>query len=342
LMNTKILRKVLGAILTGALLLGGVSSMAASPPEDIKEARKYAEEMLLPLEGIAGISHVEEPPKIIVYLEHEEHKGKVPDKIKGFDVEVKVIGRIKALGVAGLEVLPQQQSTFGAPVNRTGVVRPIVGGISCGVPEAAFDGIMAGTLGVVTHEPFILSNAHVIAMDKDARFLPIGTPVLQPGTLDGGTLGDRVGALHRYIKIIFGLEGENYADAAIATIDHEIGHLKVALLGADNLTTYTVALTPTEVDEGDWVRKSGRTTGVTENIVIDCSATVKVWYAPDKFAIFYDQILVLQPFALPGDSGSLVDRGGGFVGLVFAGTPYVVVVCKAEHIIKELGIRIAP
>jgi len=58
----------------------------------------------------------------------------------------------------------------------------------------------------------------------------------------------------------------------------------------------------------DAVRKSERTTGVTTNIVFDTDATVKVWYTLSKWAIFYDQILVYQPFIQSGDSRSLVDK----------------------------------
>jgi hypothetical protein len=74
------------------------------------------------------------------------------------------------------------------PVRRTVKIRPIVGGISIGVPEEAFDGKMAGTLGLVVQGSndfyYILSNAHVIATNRKAQFLPLGTAVFQPGTYE--------------------------------------------------------------------------------------------------------------------------------------------------------------
>jgi hypothetical protein len=94
------------------------------------------------------------------------------------------------------------------------------------------------------------------------------------------------------------------------------------------------------VNIGDSVRKSGRTTGVTVNTVFDNGATVKVWYTLSKWAIFYDQILVNQPFIESGDSGSPVDKDGAFVGLAFAGSSSTAVVCKAKYIISGLGIAI--
>jgi hypothetical protein len=333
------------ALLICSLVFMGVNELRAS---SIKEARKHAEEMLLPLEGVAGVSHREDPPRIIVYLEHERYKDKVPREIDGFKTEVIVIGRIKALSLLQLELEERvKPSTYSGPVDRTARVRPIAGGISLGVPEEAYGGKMAGTLGLVVKDStggcyYILSCAHVIAMNSEAQFLSLGTAVLQPGTYDGGTVGDEVGKLHNYIKITFGPKGKNYADAAIAEITiSESDYLVGEVLGSDNLNTYTISGTA-EVRAKDSVRKSGRTTGVTTNTVFDTSATVKVWYTLSKWAIFYDQILVNQPFIESGDSGSPVDKDGAFVGLAFAGSSSAAVVCKAKYIIDGLGITVQP
>ena len=321
------------AFLLCLLILVGVVEVQAS---NIREVRKRAEEMLLPLEGVVGVSHREDPPKIIVYLEHEKYKDRIPDKIDGFKVEVIVVGKIKALSLLQLEYAYTQ------PVSRTAKVRPIVGGISLGVPEEVYGGKMAGTLGLVVQGPggnyYILSNAHVIAMNSKAQFLPLGTAVIQPGSYDGGSVSDKVGELYKYIKIVFGPKGKNYADAAIAKITID-SYLVGEVLDNDNQSTYTISGT-TEVNVGDTVRKSGRTTGVTYGNVTDTAATVKVWYTQSKWAVFYDQILVSQPFVESGDSGSPVDKDGKFVGLVFAGSSNVAVVCKAKYVIDGLGISI--
>jgi len=337
------LKKYISLILLALLLCSFVfMSVSGVQASNIKEARKHAEEKLLPLEGIAGISHREDPPRIIVYIEHEKYKNNVPDEIDGFKTEVIVIGKIKALSLLQLEERIKPSYTYSEPVSRTAKVRPIVGGISLGVPEDVYGGKMAGTLGLIVQGPggyyYILSNAHVIAMDSKAQFLPLGTATLQPGTYDGGTINDKVGELYNYIKITFGPKGKNYADAAIAKVsisDYLVG----GVLDSDNQHTYNISGTA-EVSIGDSVRKSGRTTGVTTNTVFDTDATVKVWYTLSKWAIFYDQILVNQPFIESGDSGSPVDKGGAFVGLVFAGSSSTAVVCKAKYIINGLGVTI--
>jgi hypothetical protein len=328
---------VLLTLLLCSFAFMGVIGVQAS---NIKEARKHAEEMLLPLEGVAGVSHREDPPSIIVYLEHERYKDKVPDKIDGFKIKVVVIGKIKALSLLQLEERIKPSYTYSGSASRTAAVRPIVGGISLGVPEEAYGGEMAGTLSIVTKDGYILSCAHVIAMNSKAQFLPLSTAVLQPGTYDGGTIEDKVGELYQYIKITFGPKGKNYADAAIANITiAETNYLVGEVLDSDNLNTYSISNT-TEVNVGDSVRKSGRTTGVTFSNVYDTGATVKVWYTSSKWAIFYDQVLVNQPFIESGDSGSPVDKRGAFVGLAFAGSSSTAVVCKAKYIIDGLGITI--
>jgi hypothetical protein len=84
------MKKVLAAFLVATLILSisglafeGASSMTSKAEDgDIEKAVEEAEEKLLQLEGIAGISHTKD--KIIVYIEHEKHKDKVPKEVKGF------------------------------------------------------------------------------------------------------------------------------------------------------------------------------------------------------------------------------------------------------------------
>jgi hypothetical protein len=120
---------------------------------DIRDARRRAEEVLLPLEGVVGVSHREDPPRVVVYIEHERYRDRIPETIDGFKVEVVVIGRVKALSILQLEEGVRAYYTYNQPVSRTGEVRPIVGGISIGIPEKDFGGKMAGTLGLVVKGP---------------------------------------------------------------------------------------------------------------------------------------------------------------------------------------------
>lgn len=334
----------LSLILVGFLLFssGPVFAQGNSGGEKtpLEKARDGLEREVAGQPGYAGIAYSEEEGVITVFLENEQAKGNVPDSFAGFSVRKLVTGRFKAIGpvkeAIGRSVPNQVSST------RTGVVRPLVGGISLSANIDSY----AGTLGMITYPTttgaaqYILSNAHVIAMNPGTTsFLPPGTAVVQPGTYEGGT-ANIVGALQTYIPITFNSitpTTPNYADAATANITSTItGSSGVQFSENGN---YTVSGNTT-VAIGDIVRKSGRTSGVTTNSVLATNANVSVYYTNTDYAYFTDQIIVNQPFIQAGDSGSCVDKGGCFVGLAFAASNTQAVVCKASHIIDGLGISV--
>ncbi len=321
------MKKAIILLAIGVLLIAMASGANQSK---VKEIREKHEPDLFAIDGVSGVSVDEEKDEIIVYIEKQEISRKVPKKLDGFTVRHEVIGKIEALQT--VEAIQTPLTIYTLTSSRTGINRPVFGGISVGNPY-----ITAGTLGLVTYDNFILSNAHVLALDNKNKFLPIGTPILQPGVYDGGTIDNQIGTLYRYIPIKFNsLRANNYADAAIATLSIE-GY-QGSVLDGSNTGFYTISGNTT-VAIGDTVRKSGRTTGVTTNTVKDTQASVRVSYG-SKWAVFRDQILVEQPFDEGGDSGSAVDMGGKFVGLVFAGSSSVAVVNKAQYITQGLGISI--
>jgi len=262
----------------------------------------------------------------------------MPRSFEGYMVRTEVTGKIQAFSTQVAEPLagvsPERREEV-SPL-------PLVGGISLSAYATDWSHVYAGTLGMVTYDDKILSNAHVIAMHPVTKdFLDIGTDVIQPGCGDGGREGAKVGELEAYIPINFASGAENYADAAIGSID---GGVKVSYgeqFGEGG--NYWIEGC-TQVSLGDTVRKSGRTTGVTTGQVISTNYAGKIIYG-DQEAYFVDQIAVAQDnwsFAGAGDSGSAVDKDGEFVGLVFAGSENYAFVNKAERIINGLGIAVAP
>lgn len=92
-----------------------------------------------------------------------------------------------------------------------------------------------------------------------------------------------------------------------------------------------------DIDVGDTVQKSGRTTGYTVGEVLGIDATVNVSYE-NGVALFVDQI-ICGPMSAGGDSGSVVyDMKGNAVGLLFAGSDKVTIVNPIKTVWKELGI----
>jgi hypothetical protein len=339
----KLLLLLLVLASVSVLVLGSLPASGGQVPQPVvslPEARTMLERELLPLAGagFAGIAYSEEWGEVIVFVEDEQARRTVPSTFAGYIVRTEVTGRIEALSTQVVEPV------VGVSEDRQGKVRPLVGGTSASayVAQAGLLYLYAGTLGMVTYDGKILSNAHVIAMEpRTDRFVDAGTPIVQPGTGDRGRLGSRVGELEAYIPIDFAADARNYADAAIASIDDGIEVSPGEQFSEEG--NYWIGGWTT-VSRGDTVRKSGRTTGVTSGQVTNANASFLVWYG-DQSAYFADQIVVPQQdwsFAGAGDSGSAVDRDGEFVGLVFAGSETHAVISKAEHIIAGLGVVLQP
>jgi hypothetical protein len=330
-------------VIVGALLFGSIPASAGENPgrgKSLAEARKALEQELLPAagDGFVGIADSEADGQVIVFVENEQARRRVPRSFQGYTVQTEVTGKIQTLSTEVVEPLADVSA------ERQGEVSPLVGGISLSAYVRRGMGVYpyAGTLGMVTYDNKILSNAHVIAINEQTgEFLNTGTPIIQPGSYDGGTLDDRVGALEAYIPIDFAPNARNYADAAIGSID---GGVEVSPGGQFYEGGDYWIEGWTEVSKGDIVRKSGYTTGVTAGQVTRTNVSVVVWYG-DRSAYFVDQIVVTQDnwsFAAPGDSGSAVDKDGEFVGLLFAGSERSAVINKARHIIDGLGIAVEP
>jgi hypothetical protein len=190
--------------------------------------------------------------------------------------------------------------------------RPLFPGVSLGHPA-----ITAGTLGTVVIDrsdgsPAILSNNHVLANSNQAA---IGDPCIQPGPIDGGTEGDVVGALSRFVEVRDGVE----VDAAIARLEEQ--YVRPLTIGSTLGLTGRIATARRAID----VAKIGRTTGFTQGRISAVALIDLEISFGDRLVSFDDQIEIRSPAASPfsagGDSGSLVvDLQGNAVGLLFAGT----------------------
>jgi hypothetical protein len=331
----------LAVVLIGVLLFSSIPAWAGENTgrgKSLVEARNALEQELLPLAGagFVGIAHSEGEDEVIVFVENEQAKQRVPHSFNGYMVRTEVTGKIQALSTQIVEPLT------GVSPERREEGSPLVGGISLSAYATDWSHVYAGALGMITYDNKILSNAHVIAMNPDTyEFVATGTDIIQPGSLDGGRLSERVGELENYIPIDFGSGAKNYVDAAIGSIDGSVEASPGEQFSeGDNywLEGWT------EVSPGDIVRKSGRTTGVTTGEVLYTNASGIVHYG-SRSAYFVDLIVVEQEnwsFEEPGDSGSAVDKDGEFVGLLFAGNEERAVICKAERIIDGLGIAVEP
>lgn len=246
---------------------------------------------------------------------------------------------------------------------RTRRWRPLVGGISIGHKD-----ITAGTLSCLVEDQngkkYILSNNHVLANENKAK---IGDEILQPGPYDGGKIpNDVVAKLSKFVEIKFPA-----SECPLAKIIVKILNFIAKIFRRKTrFSFYSIELPENEVDcaiaepiveaspeileigipkgsakvkEGEKVKKSGRTTGLTEGIVIDDDATIIVSYG-EKEALFIHQILVQgENIARGGDSGSAVLNEDGYVvGLLFAGSEdgNLAIVNHIYKVEELLGVRL--
>ena len=222
--------------------------------------------------------------------------------------------------------------------NGTDIHRPAPGGVSIG-----HFAITAGTLGCRVFDPtmrrMILSNNHVLANTNDAKG---GDAIYQPGPHDGG-VAPAFARLDAFVPIDFGESGcipllnrvknpgPNLVDAALA--------LPVGGGISDDILEIGVPSGTRKAVLGLYVRKSGRTTGLTAGWVQVIDATVQVSYG-SKTATFEQQIIT-SSMSEGGDSGSLlVDSDNVAVGLLFAGSPTITIHNDINNVLRLLRVTL--
>ncbi len=256
--------------------------------------------------------------------------------------------------------------------------RPCPPGYSIGHPQ-----ITAGTLGVWVQrgqgaEHYVLSNNHVLANSNAAV---LGDFIRQPGTADGGTDNDRLARLTEYVRIRFDSDtnGGKKTAASYAwrawqapanfiarlakcpyrlvvmpqRIDQPYPNLVDAAVAQVMLEAWVDPIVPQvgeiaglrDLQLGDRVQKTGRTTEHTQGVVETVAAEVRVDYGPGNgTATFTDQLIVRGDggeFSAPGDSGSVVLSADAFLGgLLFAGGEEITVVNRIANVMSLLGLRI--
>ncbi len=252
--------------------------------------------------------------------------------------------------------------------SRTVKVRPCPPGMSIGHVE-----VTAGTFGCVVRDEhgrhLILSNNHVLSNSNDAS---PGDAILQPGRIDGGTLNDSIGSLHRFVPISF--EGGPSPCPIARIITKSLNYVSRLLSRRSRFTTVLSEAGPNLVDAavglpndptdikpdildlgepvdtevatiGLDVRKSGRTTGTTSGRIANLNATVRISYGAGRTATFENQMVISDgQFSAPGDSGSaictLIDGEPRLVGLLFAGSDTVTIANKIEDVFRLLEVTL--
>jgi len=309
---------------------------------------------------------------VLVYTGRKEVGGVVTDRIS---IRVGVTEKLPLDQLRARDIVPKkitklplfwrriETDVFQTPkidalaVDRKSKVRPAPGGVSIGHPD-----VTAGTLGMVVKKdgiPYILSNNHVLAAGNEAY---IGDQTWQPGKYDGGTEADTIGHLAAFVPINFIdestcpiakaivrglnflaklLKSQTLLPAPISAFVNKVDCAISRPLFDEDISQEILEIgVPVgfgEVKIGDKVKKSGRTTGLTEGNVIATDGAANVNYG-EKIAIFDEQI-VTTAMSEGGDSGSAVlnEKNEG-VGLLFAGSSSLTIINKITNVIEALGL----
>jgi hypothetical protein len=260
---------------------------------------------------------------------------RIPAHIDGLPTDVEEVGYARALPARAGARRPLQAS--GADARRRH--RPVPGGVSVGLGHEAAPFRYAGTLGVVLADRqrpsarLGLSNNHVLADENRA---PLGSAVIQPGSLDGGRDADRAGALDRSETLRFENQ-PNRMDAAAFAFD-------AAVASSAEILGIGVPAGVADPELSSVVRKTGRTTGFTEGIVRALRFDVtSVGY--DQGLVRVDDVIVIEgvkgDFSAAGDSGSaILDSRGRLVALLFAGSPSVTFAIPIDRILERFDMAL--
>lgn len=242
----------------------------------------------------------------------------IPPLYEGIQTDVVDIGKVSTIPYNKVPLL--------------NVANPVTGGYSIGPLNLG----IAGTLGCLVKDDFdiyLLSNNHILA---NLNTLPIGTPIIQPATLDGGIPLYQIASLSKFIPLEFSNSfnsPENYVDCAIAKITNpNFVSSRITHIG-----------TPRGVADGKLgsiVKKVGRTTGLTFGKIIALHVTQKVLSTNKSLTIFKDQ-MIATGMSEVGDSGSLLLNENNYaIGLLLSGNGSVSIFNPIKAVLSALDVSL--
>ena len=287
-------------------------------------------------------------PDLVVYVDREgpskaEVVQALPPELRGIGVRAELTEKFVAYkgrpgGGGGsshtaLQTPPIQLGTSGGWRN------DLANGYCCG-----------GTLGSliqVTNAQFIMSNYHVfesdIVLGGNSLVATTGSFIVQPGLIDvrcSASSAQNVGTLVK----LSSLPGSN-VDVSVAQVVPGMVRSDGAILEIGTLSSQTVAAFLNQA-----VKKSGRTTGLSQSHISGLNATVSVQYENECAGgvaftkTFTNQVVVANSgsgFLNSGDSGSLmvedVTTSPRAVGLLYAGSSTLAVANAISQVLQFVG-----
>lgn len=305
--------------------------------------------ILIKIPGVVqvGLTHsyitgIGDEYQILVYIKDESVISLLPSSIYGMRIVYSVVGEINVTAFVETAEEYEKKSNIQIQSMQKGKYRPVVGGVSGGLFAAVKS---TGTIGCIAKDgsgrTVLVSNNHVFAYDIGT--IPYkgvkGDPIIQPGSADGGVVGDKVATLEKWIPVT--LTG-NTVDAAYAIPVVDTKTPNLCNLYSGSSVDPVIGMT---------LSKGGRTTGCVSGTIESIKVTSNVTYTIKtstgdiKYTAQFDDCISVRasiPIALGGDSGSIwvTPSGNNVVGLTFAGNVAgdMAVSCKAKNVERLLGV----
>ena len=281
-------------------------------------------------------------PKVHIYVSKgsRKHVEALLTDEGEVEIEVNRIGK--------LIIKPEQANSA---TNR-GHVFVRGGRIACGSSCAPSGENYSGTFGALVQkasgkELYVLSNNHVLAA---CNHTPVGMPILAPSNADGSPTTRAPGEIARHAEICELRSGEPTLVPPCQE-DLALGRATPAAVSSwqgDEVNGYDTPRTLRPLKSQMRVKKFGRTTALTQGVVealIPGMTPIPYQSRFFKATVWFSEVWTVRgdggiPFALPGDSGSLVvtEDAKSAVGLVFAacGNDYALLL-PMEHVATCFG-----
>lgn len=288
------------------------------------EDRDYAEDLGFSIAPVQSVGYEEgvESPKIHIYTTTGRRvlKGAISFNNVEYEVESSKLGKMTV------------NPAMAANSNPVGEIYRKNGRIACGSSVAPAREAYSGTLGAfvkINEDVFAISNNHVFSA---CNHVEPGIPIMSPSNADSrqGFPPIDFSVHHSFIPLHSGdpsLMPPCQVDVALAQV---LDLNKVSSWQGDDLDGYDTPSTATRGYTGLTVKKFGRTTGFTRGILQARTLPLPIVYKSNRFngIVWFTDFWTVQstdpmePFSMPGDSGSLVvtEDGENAVGLIFAGS----------------------
>jgi hypothetical protein len=270
-----------------------------------------------------GFEEGTEDPKVHIYLTRGSTKlmNSLPKVVEGVKVVAHKMGAISV-----------HPDSAASSTNR-GAIFERNSRVCCGTSCGPTSETSSGTFGAIVKKAgssdlFIFSNNHVLS---GCNHVPIHQPILAPSAADGRPNARAPGEIGRHSDLVELRTGDpNFVspcvlDVALATATHPGS---ISSWQGDQALGYDTPVSSVSPTSGMRVKKFGRTThlsfGTIESRVTTPTA---ITYAAKHFkgVVWFKDIWAVMsdsghPFALGGDSGSLVvtEDGKNAVGVLFA------------------------